>query len=474
MLSLANQISLRSRILTAVIITFLASAVCLVAMPVRPAQASVVWTANPTKPMLEEWANVAAEPGRITSVPFASVPYGQAYRVEIREGDDPGGYGERDELAMGNPERSGVPVFHEGEDVWIAFQFRMQSPYPISEEHYYWNLIMQLHQLGGSGVPPFAINVEDNKFMALTSTGNEVHGSQAVGAWPAEVDKWSKFLLHVKFSPNPEVGSIEIFGELNEDKSGIVPLLKNTKTQTMMVQNGVTVPTHARLGTYRGYWSPRPTAVTYYAGFTIATDRASAEATAFDPTSESSAEPPAETPNSGTETPSKSGTESTEAPSKGGTESPKAESPKAPPASSGSGSSTGSQQGSGGAKPPAPSQPGRRTYAYHYVPITWRYISSVPRQTGWSAASVGRTDASAAAAGRADVTRIYGRVASSRARHRQVTVDVYRDNAWRPLAARRVDSRGRFSLSTLLPAGASKLRAYVAGIGWSRAVPVTV
>ena len=284
-----------------VLLALVGLAMCSGMASVQAAQASVIWSANPTKPILEDWANEAAEPGRITEVPFASVPGGHAYRVEIREGDNPGGYGERDELGMGNPERAGVPVFHEGDEAWIAFQFRMQSPYPISEEHYYWNIIMQLHQRGGVGVPPFAINVEDNKFMVLRSPGNEVHGSQAAGAWPAEVDKWSKFLIHVKFSPDPAVGSIEMFGELNEDKSGIVSLLKNTKTRTMMEQNGVVVPTHARIGSYRGNWSPRPAAVTYYAGFTIASDRASAEGSAFGSTGSAESSGSQEPPTSGSQ-----------------------------------------------------------------------------------------------------------------------------------------------------------------------------
>jgi Polysaccharide lyase len=428
-----------------------ALAACQLALPAGSAQARVLWTANPTEPILEEWANVAAEPGRITTVPFAAVPDEHAYRVEIREGDDPGGYGERSELAFGNPERTGFPVFHEGEDVWIAFQFRMQAPYPLREDHNNWNLIFQLHQHGGTSSPPFEIDAERNAFVA-TNTPSETQSGGEIGMWPAEAEKWSKFLLHVKFSSSPQIGFIEIFGELNEDKSGIVPLLPNTKLPTVFQQNGVAVPTHARIGTYRGNWFPRPTAVTYYAGFTVATDRASAEASAFEPTK---GEP---------------------APEETLTESPSFESVEPEP--SGLESSAGSPSSS--ATEPTTEARHRQHAGRHQQ---WHAAAPLgARSTGdhhdvslrvQKPASTATTRRRHRAMGREKrEVWLTGGVLRGKSLRRRASIEVYRHHRWRMLAATRLDPRGRFSLAVALPRRRAEIRAKVAGVGYSRVAKV--
>jgi uncharacterized membrane protein YgcG len=364
-------------------------ALCLVGISAGSAQASVLWAANVAKPATETWANVAAESGRITTAPFASMPGGKAYRVEIREGDSPGGYGERSELAMGNPEKAGVPVFHEGEEVWIAFQFRMQSPYPISENHNAWNLIFQLHQAGGSSPPPFEINVERNLFIASHRPSEAQTGGE-VGSWPAEVDKWSKFLLHVKFSSNAGVGFVEMFGELNEDKSGIVPLLANMKMPTIFEQGGVPVPTHARIGTYRGNWAPRPTAVTYYGGFTVAADRASAETSAFG-SAGSPGQPVAESPTIEPPAPTNPKSPVTETPP---TKTPPTETPviTPSPAKEGAGSSGSAGVSGGGGTQSGGTGSSTERHHHHRAKSSARLRSRSVRATAATAGRVPRRD----------------------------------------------------------------------------------
>jgi hypothetical protein len=449
MLNHANRLLSRSlsapRCVLFAVLPLTGLVLCLASMSVSAAQAAVLWAASPAKSATEDWANVAAEPGRITTVPFASMPGGKAYRVEIREGDNPGGYGERSELAMGNPEKAGVPVFHEGDDVWIAFQFRMQSPYPIGEDHNAWNLIFQLHQSGGSSPPPFEINVERNRFIASHRPSEAQTGGE-VGSWPAEVDKWSRFLLHVKFSSDAAVGSVEMFGELNEDKSGMVALLANTKMPTIFKQGGVPVPTHARIGTYRGNWAPRPTAVTYYAGFTVAAERASAETSAFG-SGESPGQPGSVL--SGVQPPIASIAKTSVAGASAG------KSPLTQPPSKELGSTGRSRRSSGVSRPtalrsrgPLPRRP---------APRVWLRLQ--------------KRVATAAIARRTRLASIVGGIASSaKLAGWRVVVEVYRDHAWRVLGVATVDRRDRFALVEQLPPGASELRAYVADIGHSRVI----
>ncbi len=233
----------------------------------------LLWPCDPAKPVLEGWANTLAEPGRITHTTDEGKP---VYRVEIRSGDDPQGYGERAEMAMGNAPRAGFPTFTEGEEVWIALSYKPVSPYPISENHDNWNTVFQLHEAGGPGSPPLAGHLERNKCVLMhnpTAGGS----NQEIGEWAAEEGRWTKLLLHAKFSASASTGFLEILGALNGASSFETVF---AETNIPLLFSGYE-PTHLRLGTYRGNWSPRPTAVLLYGKTAIATSRAVAEAAAF-------------------------------------------------------------------------------------------------------------------------------------------------------------------------------------------------
>jgi hypothetical protein len=95
-------------------------------------------------------------------------------------------------------------------------------------------------------------------------------------------NRWVRFTYHVKFSPDPAVGFIEVYGDV--DGSGQRLLLPLTHTWTMKKQHGRAVQSHSRIGIYRDS-AIQGTADIYYDGYTIATTKEAAEANAFRPAS---------------------------------------------------------------------------------------------------------------------------------------------------------------------------------------------
>jgi hypothetical protein len=240
------------------------------------ASASLTWAADGERSWSTEWANYSCQSAdRFTQVSSPVAQGSRAYRFEVRDGDD--SYGERCELAQGNPVRSGYPLFHAGDERWIAYQLYLPDDFPLETSR--WNVIMQLKQLGSMGTPAISMEAKNGRFYLMNSTGN---GDSCCTAtrWtgPAQRNRWVKFLLHVRFSPDPAVGFIELYGDL--DGGGVRELMPRLSTHTMKQSGGTPVDSHARIGMYRDP-SIQGTSHAYYDGHAIATDRATAESHAF-------------------------------------------------------------------------------------------------------------------------------------------------------------------------------------------------
>jgi hypothetical protein len=203
-----------------------------------------------------------------------------AYAITVAHGDDCDG--ERAELGDGNPTRAGFEdrLFHEGDERWISFQVRLGDNFDVKVDT--WRVIMQLHQPGGElGPPPLALQVTNGDFVLYKGDANVESGS-TIPMWeaPARTGRWVRFSLHVKFSADPRVGFVELWG--NPGGGSVVPLLARTPTYTMKKDaGGVAVPLHARIGIYRNPGGGFGTETAYFDGFTVATSRAAAEANAF-------------------------------------------------------------------------------------------------------------------------------------------------------------------------------------------------
>ena len=226
----------------------------------------------------QEWANYScADRSRVKEVTSPAAQGKRAYSVSVHDGDN--SYGERCEIGMGNPGKPGFPLFQEGDERWISFQVYLPDDYPIDTPD--WQLFFQIHQQGDGGCPPIALGIEDGQMKLFKSARNTyVLDTREMWSAPVERNRWMKLTLHIKNSTDPSEGFVELFGDL--DGTGVKTLLEKTATHTMTKDphGGGAMTNHARVGIYRDP-AIRGNAHILFDGFTIATDRASAEDVAF-------------------------------------------------------------------------------------------------------------------------------------------------------------------------------------------------
>jgi Polysaccharide lyase len=257
-----------------------------------PASAGVLWRADAERPLLQEWANFScASPDRVSQVSDPVAQGRSAYRVDLHDGDD--SFGERCELGMSAPVKPGFPVFSEGDESWIAYQVYIPVGFPSDGNRYV--DITQFKQVNDLCAPALSVHVEDGEMLLFHSADNRSScGGNALWRAPMSYDRWVKLLFHVDWSSDPSRGLVELYGDL--DGNGLTQLLPPTHMFTMKMDPvGATLPVGARLGIYRDR-AIAGDATAYFDGFTIATDRASAEAGAFGALADAPAPAPAVAP----------------------------------------------------------------------------------------------------------------------------------------------------------------------------------
>ncbi|MGH4008080.1 MAG: polysaccharide lyase, partial [Pseudonocardiaceae bacterium] len=101
-----------------------------------------------------------------------------------------------------------------GDDLYFGFSTYLAPGFPSDG----WQVITQFkHSFDIDGSPPLSLNVEHGKFSIQGGYGHPAgprHFLRPVG--PAPTGQWSDWVLHVKFSPDPSVGFVEVWrdGEL--------------------------------------------------------------------------------------------------------------------------------------------------------------------------------------------------------------------------------------------------------------------
>ena len=258
-----------------------------------------MWKADAEATMAEEWASSSSIPGaasppnpdatRISAQTTTRSQGLRSYKFEMRDGDD--SYGERAELAQGMPAISSHlnRQFGAGEERWISLQYYFPADWPSDNT---WMNVFQIKpsQPGGGG-PNIGIDAgyggklffygNSNVWGSTSGVYQDGIGPLAGGSYSLPKSKWVKLSFHVKFSADPAVGFVEIFGDLG-DGQGMRTLAPLRTRPTMKYINGVMDPVHLRVGIYR---DPAIVATgrVFVDGVTVATTRAMAEANAFKP-----------------------------------------------------------------------------------------------------------------------------------------------------------------------------------------------
>jgi hypothetical protein len=199
-----------------------------------------------------------------------------AYRFVVRDGDD--SWGERCELAQGNPTRTGRRLFERGADRWIAFQVFFPASYPLGQPR--WSSFFQVKQLGALGAPVLALQAQNNEFV-LQASRFPRDDPRAVRLWsgPARQGGWCRFLVHIRFSPSKGAGRVALYGD--SGTRDLKPLVRERSWATMKLdRKGQLVPSHARIGLYRDARIVG-TAAVLIDGFTVSEQRDVAVRNAF-------------------------------------------------------------------------------------------------------------------------------------------------------------------------------------------------
>lgn len=216
--------------------------------------ASVLWRGDFETGDISQWTRAQqVSPDRLQVVESPVREGRYALRAEVRNGDNPiGASGHRNELVLMTNETEGDERYYSWSTLW-------PEDYPFYPT---WQLFTQWHHSGPSGAPPvrFVLGcsaadcgqpMPDTMFFIVSGQG----------IWTEKVvpGKWHDFVLHVKWSSNPQTGFVELWydGNLVVPKQSVATLFPG---QTNYLKQGL----------YRDA-ATQPTQVVYHDGFTIGT-----------------------------------------------------------------------------------------------------------------------------------------------------------------------------------------------------------
>jgi hypothetical protein len=178
-----------------------------------------------------------------------------AWRMQVNDGDNYGGYGERTEFGQdGNSARE----FHNGDNIFVGYSVYMPAGFPTNVK---WTAFTQMKdQSPDLGSPSWSTNLEQGSIGVKTHIG-------CTGCFvfkrPATTDTWHNFVIHYKLGTSASTGEIEIWYSTGANKPALVYAAKRQTYRT----SSKMVP---RVGYYRDK-AIGVNAAVYHAGFTVGT-----------------------------------------------------------------------------------------------------------------------------------------------------------------------------------------------------------
>jgi uncharacterized protein (TIGR03382 family) len=211
------------------------------------ASASTVWKGDFETGNLSQWNREQSVSSNRLLVVGSPVREGRyALKTTVRQGDDPiHSSGNRNELIYLDREAPGSEYFYK----WSTL---FPRSFPRSAR---WQIFTQWHHDGSGGSPPLEFYVVDDQLRM------RVGGSRGKIVWraPLQREHWNDFVLHVKWSPDPGAGFVELY----HDGKLVLPKMK-VATQYRGQRN------YLKLGLYRDA-SISQDAVVFHDGFAQAT-----------------------------------------------------------------------------------------------------------------------------------------------------------------------------------------------------------
>lgn len=211
------------------------------------ATASTMWRGDFETGNLSQWDRVQTVSSSRMLVVSSPVREGRyALKTTVRQGDDPiNASGNRNELLYVDREPAGSEFFYK----WSTL---FPKSFPRSSK---WQIFTQWHHDGNTGSPPLEFYVVEDQLRL------RVGGSSGKIIWrsPLQREQWNDFVLHVKWSPDPKAGFVELY----HNGKVVLPLMK-VATQYPGQRN------YLKMGLYRDA-SIAPEGVVFHDGFAQAT-----------------------------------------------------------------------------------------------------------------------------------------------------------------------------------------------------------
>jgi hypothetical protein len=227
----------------------------------------VLWVGDAETGDLSQWASsvkVGDDRIRTVSSPVRQGSY--SYRFEVRHGDNPVpefSSDDRAELGQANPGRG--PLIQDGMEQWYGLSVMFDESFPDAS----WQTIAQWKQIGPN--PPPAELTADDGVLAFQMGGAEKDLPGRGGILfktPLERGEWHDFVMHVKWSPSPGVGFVELWHD------GAKVVSKTPTANMYRDSEGKVIPNHARIGYYRDR-AIGETGVVYIDGYKVGTGKGS-------------------------------------------------------------------------------------------------------------------------------------------------------------------------------------------------------
>jgi hypothetical protein len=207
---------------------------------------TTLWDGNYDTDSLFQWDLIQeAAPGRISVVKSPTDPENDVARFEVRPTDNIGDTSPRAEVGKYLGEKEGEERYYR----WYTY-------FPESFPTNYPNSFVTFTQ--------WRADDESEDYSSFMLWGNQIELRREGTKWSTELTKnvWHKFVYHVKWSPDPTVGFIELFydGQL---------VLPKTYVRTMGGTVADPVENYVKQGLYKS--EEIPTGVLYQDGFVSGT-----------------------------------------------------------------------------------------------------------------------------------------------------------------------------------------------------------
>jgi len=193
---------------------------------------------------LSQWEGAQrADPGRVTVV-TRPVDQGRfSGRFEVRKGDSVAkgsGNGNRAEVLARRQDGDGVWPDREGTERYYGWSTYFPRNYPVVRKA--WQTFVQWKNKG-SGSSPIAMGIYNGR-MHLHA---KVRGGPAGKLWKAPLvrGRWQRFVMHVKWSPDPRVGFVELW------HNGRRVLPRRYRPTMYRERDGQVLPNYLKQGLYR-------------------------------------------------------------------------------------------------------------------------------------------------------------------------------------------------------------------------------